>query len=109
MAQTFTIKQNDRLPELVATCLVAGLPADLTLAVGVEFHMRAAGGGVAKVDAAAVVVNPTGGIVKYAWAAGDTDTVGEFEGEFEVMWSGSRTETFPNVDNILITIVDDLA
>jgi hypothetical protein len=105
----FTIKQNDRLPELVATCLASGVAADLTTAVSVAFHMRSEGGGAAKVDAAAVVVNAAGGIVKYSWAAVDTDTSGSYEAEFEVTWSGSRTETFPNNGNITVEIVDDLA
>jgi len=106
---SFTIKQNDRLPELVATLLAAGEPVNLTGAEGVEFHMTPVGGGAPKVDAAGVIVNAVTGIVKYAWAVGDTDTVGAFLGEFEVMWSGARPETFPNDSNIDILVVDDLA
>jgi hypothetical protein len=110
MAATFTIKQNDRLPSLQATCVDAsGNPVDLTGNTGVEFHMKAVEGGVAKVDAAGVIVDAATGVVRYDWGATDTDTVGEYEGEFEVMYADSKTQTFPNFENILITIVDDLA
>lgn len=106
----FTIKRNDRLPELLATCLLAnGAPADLTGAISVEFHMKTAGGGAAKVDAAGVLVTPAEGTVKYVWTGTDTDTSGSYLAEFEVMFSGTRTETFPNTGNITIDVVDDLA
>lgn len=110
MPPTFTIKQNDRLPSIQATCVDAdGAAVDLTGATGVTFHMKAVGGGAAKVNAAGVIVNAASGIVRYDWAATDTDTVGEFLGEFEVAFTGPKTQTFPNFENIAITIVDDLA
>lgn len=110
MAATFTIKQNDRLPSIQATCVDAdGNPVDLTGNTGAEFHMKAVDGGVAKVDAAAVVVNEVTGVLRYDWAEGDTDTVGEFLAEFEVIFPDDKSQTFPNFENILITIVDDLA
>lgn len=108
---SFRIKRNDRLPELVANCLdAANIAVDLTSASSVEFHMKVSGsGGAVKVDAAGTIVNAAAGTVKYAWAAGDTDTSGTYDGEFEVMFSGGRTETFPNTEHITITIIDDLA
>jgi hypothetical protein len=110
MPPTFTIKQNDQLPSIQATCVDAdGQAVDLTGATGVNFHMKALEGGVAKVNAAGVIVDDELGIVRYDWASADTDTIGEFLAEFEVVFAGPKTQTFPNFENILITIVDDLA
>lgn len=107
---TFRIKRNDRLPEIMAICLDAdGDAVDLTGAVSVAFHMKDTQGGVPKVNAAGTIVTPAAGIVKYAWGATDTDTTGSYNAEFEVTFTASRTETFPNAENIVITIIDDLA
>ena len=62
--------------------------------------------------AAAVVktatVTPT---VEYYWAAGDVDTAGDYQGEFEVTFSGGRVGTFPNKKDefISICIGEDIA
>lgn len=108
MATSFTIKQNDRLPDLVATLKAGGVAADISGNTGVVFHMKPESGTI-KVNAACVVVDATNGIVKYLWTAADTDTVGTFLGEFEVSFAGPKTETFPNDSNFTITVVDDLA
>lgn len=62
-------------------------------------------------EAAAVIeiatVTPT---VRYDWIAGDTDTAGTFEAEFEVTYSDSTIETFPNDGtNIAIKITPEIA
>jgi hypothetical protein len=107
---TFQIKRNDLLPEIVATCLDAdGAPVDLTGATGVEFHMKAAEAGSPKVDAAGTIVDAATGVVKYSWTGSDTDTAGTYSAEFEVMFTGSKQMTFPNFENITITITEDLS
>ena len=104
----FTIKQNDRLPEIQGQCVDAdGNPVDLTGATAVAFHMKTAEAGSPKVNSAGVIVDAPTGIVKYAWAAVDTDTAGDYLAEFEVNFGG-KTQTFPNVRNLEITVVDDL-
>lgn len=104
-------KQNDRLPEYTAT-LVQGtgttqIPIDLT-ALTVSFIMRLPGAATPKVDAAATVVSAAAGTVKYAWATGNLDTVGAYEVEWEILYSGSRTLTVPAGGHDVIIVVADL-
>lgn len=56
-------------------------------------------------ESAAVVENPTttGGILRYDWASGDTDTTGLFRGLFKVV-DGAVPEHFPDQGYIWITI-----
>lgn len=105
---TFYIKQNDTVPSIRATLKNgSGNAVDLA-STTVRFHMRALGGTTAKVDAAASVINANTGIVQYDWDAADTDTVGSYQAEFEVTYSDSTVETFPNNGYILIKITDDI-
>lgn len=48
--------------------------------------------------------NPTNGIVSYHWQAGDTATSGTYYADFTVTPSGGGPETFPNNDDLLISI-----
>jgi hypothetical protein len=105
----FFIKQNDTSPALQAT-LKDGLGAvvDLTGA-SIRFHMRKTGDTTAKVDATAVIENADNGLVYYSWVAADTDTIGSYEAEFEVTFTGGEIETFPNNRFIEVEITDDIA
>jgi len=105
----FFIKQNDTSPALQAT-LKDGLGAvvDLTGA-SIRFHMRKTGDTTAKVDATAVIENADNGLVYYSWVAADTDTIGSYEAEFEVTFTGGEIETFPNNRFIDVEITDDIA
>jgi hypothetical protein len=105
----FTIKENDLLPVLDATLSDANGVFDLTGIVGVLFVMNTSPNVTPpKVAAAATVVNAAGGQVRYSWAGTDTDTPGNYKGEFEVEVSGGKRLTFPNNGYIDITIVPDL-
>ena len=105
----FFIKQNDTSPALQATLKDStGTAVDLSGAT-VRFHMRQIGATSAKVDAAATVSDADGGVVYYSWAAADTDTVGSFEAEFEVTFTGGEIESFPNNRFIQVEITDDIA
>lgn len=108
---TFTIKQNDTSPSLqVSLTDSAGSAIDLTGATSIRFHMRLPSATAAKVDAAAATVGAsTAGVVKYDWSAGDTDTAGLYQAEFEVTYSDSSIETFPNGGYLLVNVLDDLA
>jgi hypothetical protein len=111
---TFTIKRDDRLPVLQATLRqnvgeTDESAIDLTTASAVLFKMRNRDTGELKIDAAASVVTPAAGVVSYAWAAGDTDTEGAYDSEFEVSYGAGVTLTVPNDGYDLIVITADLA
>lgn len=99
----FTLKSFDRLPSIQAT-----LSADLTTAVDVKFIMRPVAGGTVKVNSPAVIVTPASGVVRYDWAAGDTDTPGDYLAEWEVHWPGPKTQTFPTLTFHTISVLADL-
>ena len=103
------MKQNDRRPAMPATIKRGTQIVPLTSAMSVTFKMRPAYGPLElKVNSAAVVTNAATGQVEYRWAAGDTDTVGEFLAEWEVLWADGTTETFPTIDYDRVIIHDDL-
>lgn len=104
---TFRIKRGDLLPELNGTCQDDNGIVDLTNAVSVRFLMGLPGVTTNKVAAAAAFVSKPAGTVKYTWAGTDTDTVGDYDGEFEVTWPGSKLETFPNRGFIRISVYQD--
>jgi hypothetical protein len=107
---TFFIKQNDTSPTLdVALRDDRGRAVDITGAT-VVFHMRNSLDDSTKVSSGSVTsLSDAQGEVRYAWAAIDTDTAGNFEAEFQVTFSGGTIETFPNDDYINVIITDDVA
>jgi hypothetical protein len=106
--ETFEIKRNDRLP-LLNAALKTKEGAVVTLSgASVQFHMKKGGSSTLKVDSAGSVVSATAGTVQYAWAAGDTDTAGDYEGEFEVTHSSGKLESFPLNESIPIRVIEDL-
>lgn len=116
---SFEIKQNDRRPVFVVVLKdnfgeAGEAVVDLTAATAAVFNMRAASGGAVKISRGACTIsNAAGGEVTYAWAATDTDTVGEYEAEVEVTWNDGKAETFPGGPTagsyFDITITDDIA
>lgn len=104
--QYFYIKQNDTKPYLTVYLSHDGVAQDLTGA-SVVFHMNT----TTPVSAAAVIDSAADGKVSYQWAATDTTEVGVFSGEFQVTYSDSTVETFPNrpADELVITITAELA
>jgi hypothetical protein len=104
----FYIKQNDTSPNLRAILKDGDEdPINLTDAA-IRFHMRTVGGETAVVDADASIVTAESGVVQYIWDAADTATVGSYQAEFEVTFSGGAIETFPNNGYIRVEITDDI-
>lgn len=105
---TFYIKENDTSPAIRATLLNgSGDTVDVQDST-VRFHMRVLGQTATVIDAAATLINATGGVVQYNWQAGDTDTIGSYQAEFEVTYPDGTIETFPNNGYIRIEIIDDI-
>lgn len=102
------IKSFDRLPAIQATLALGGQPVNLSTATRVDFIMRLSSGGAPKVNAAAVIVDAAGGVVRYDWKVGDTDTPGKYQGEWEVHWPDDRTQTFPTKTYHSIDVLADL-
>ena len=106
---TFFIKRNDDNPSLdVALQDDKGRPVNVTGATTV-FHMRNAADDTVKVSGGTTsTLNATRGEVRYSWSTSDTDTAGNFEGEFQVTFSGGGVQTFPNDGYIDIIIFEDV-
>lgn len=103
----YTCKRHDLLPALEAHLKNAdGTALDLTGRT-VTFMMRTRAATTLKVDAAASIVDATSGHVRYQWVGTDTDTAGEYIGEFETLL-GAQPQTVPSGSYVTIDIVADL-
>jgi hypothetical protein len=102
----FEIKRGDRRPRYRVQLTSDGDPVDLTGVTSVRFIMKT--GSTIKVDEAADIITAASGIVEYAWAAGDTDTSGDYNVEIELDWSGEK-QTFPNSGYFTAKVNEDLA
>ena len=111
MAEVFSIKQHDLLPDMVLTLLDNATAVDLTDAVSARLMMRNIVAGLV-VDASVAILDQSvpanRGKVKYVWQAGDTALVGTFNAEVEVMWTGNRPQTFPGDAYFTVKVVNDL-
>ena len=103
----FNIKQNDTSPSLGATLKDAQLTPINLVGSTVKFHMKSSDG-VVKVNQSMVVTDAINGVVQYNWVTGDTDTVGTYYIEFQVTYSDSSIETFPNNGSLIVSVVKEL-
>lgn len=108
MRATHHLKRGDTSPSILYA--LTPTTVDLTGAT-VRFNMRNSDGATIKINrAVAVIVTPAGTpTVRYDWQAADVDTVGFYDAEFEVTYSGGAVETFPNADFIRVNITGDIA
>ncbi len=106
---TFFIKRNDTSPAFQATLKDADDTVVNLTGATVRFHLVTPTG-TTVVDAAATVVTASAGLVRYAWATNGADTAsaGRYNAEFEVTYSDSTVETFPNYDYETVRIWEDL-
>lgn len=107
MADKIFMKQNDLKPYLVLKLLDGDVVADLTTALAVRFLMRSPDGSL-KVNAPMTVTDAVEGLVTYVWQLGDTNTLSNYKAEVEVMWPGSKPQTFPNNTYFVVAVIDDL-
>jgi hypothetical protein len=104
-----TIKQNDTYPPLRVTLTDSTDTAVDVTGATVTFRMVDAADTNIVDDKACSLITPASGIVEYQWLAADTDTAGDFRGEFHVTFVGGAIGTFPNDGYVHITIVPELA
>jgi hypothetical protein len=64
--------------------------------------------GTNKINAAVTLTTPASGIITYEWAAGDTDTVGTYNGEFQITYTSGKMLTVPTVGYKSIEVIADL-
>jgi hypothetical protein len=104
--KTIKIVQNDTLPVLNATISQDGAAVDLTGAT-VKFYMVNSETSAVKINGVACsIISATLGQVRYSWAAIDTDTVGNYLGEFEVTFPSGKIQT--GFKQVPIVIRDDI-
>lgn len=109
MFPSFYIKRGDKLPAITRTLEDANEnPVDLT-GGAVAFRMQSIHGGSVLGGTATVVGPATAGNVRYDWTAGDTALEGVYIAEWEVVFSGTSRETFPNGGYDVIKITADIA
>ena len=104
----FHIARNDTAPPIEATLTDAdGVPVNLTSAT-VRFHMRDSSQTV-KVNALATIVTPSAGLVRYNWAAVDTNQSGRFEAQWQVTFADTTIRTFPSPGRTVVIVTGDIA
>lgn len=103
---TFHIKRGDRAPSLLYT-----LPSDVdTTGATAVFSMKLhVAGTVAISRGAATIVAGSPAVLSYAWALNTTDVAGDYDAEFEIVYPGGISETFPRIGYIPVSIIPDIA
>lgn len=103
----FYLKEGDRAPSLVVTCVDQDENVvPLTAAIAAKFFMIDPGNGTPKIDggSASILAPVADGKLEYLWGATDTVDPGDYDAEFEVEWSDGTKTTFPNFRYLRIKI-----
>lgn len=85
---------GNRSPSVTDTITVNDAPFDLTGST-VKFQMRAVDSSTLKVDAAATIVTPAAGTVRYDWAAADVNTADYYVAWWHVTLPGGNIQDVP--------------
>lgn len=104
------MKQHDTAPSIqfAFTDLSGNVPPGSLTSATVKFFMKLPAGGALKVNGTATIVNPATWQFAYQWVTGDTDTAGDYNGEFEVTYADGTKQTFPDPGYLDILITADL-
>jgi len=109
VSATFKIKRHARRPYLRLFVKDSdGNAFDFSGATGVRFQMKDEEDAAKVTDGAAEIEDAAGGILRYKWEPGNTDTAGDFFGEFDVDYPASETLTVPLDGDLLIKIKADV-
>ena len=108
---TFPIKRHDLRPYLTAQFFESDevTPAPLTDATKVTFVLKtknAAGDAIPVIERECSITDAALGKITFEWQAGDTDTAGDYEYEFEIDWNG-EPQTVPPDGFLALKIWDD--
>lgn len=104
----FYIKENDTSPAIQITCQDYNDAAVDVTGASVRFIMKNLSTGNIVADGAGTIVDGVNGIVKYSWVAGDTNTPGDHDAEFEITYADTKVETFPNSGYIRVVVNEEL-
>lgn len=104
------MKQNDTHPPYTVSLQDDdGNAIDLSNINEATFHLRDKDTGKVVVEDTMNVVSAADGELEYPWSAGDLDEAGMYEAEVEVEYGTGKEETFPNTDNHIIKVTEDIA
>lgn len=103
---TFRIKRHDTYPPLCYSVTDPSGNLDFT-GGSATFTMVSKTTGAMKIGRAAASID-SATRVSYSWEDSDTDTVGEYRAEFEVVLASGKKLTIPNNDSLTVKIVEDL-
>jgi hypothetical protein len=110
---TFLIKRGDTGPAIEFTLRDQnGNRVDISGYQDINFYMRDVEEGLLAVEnnvsGGVGVADAERGNVYYEWESGDTDEIGNYHAELEVIYNDGTRETFPNKGFIDIEVTEDL-
>ncbi len=101
MSDTFIVKKGATSPSIIYR--VTNFDGSSGAAL---FKMRNAGTREPVLsETATITVDGADTLFEYDWQVGDTDMMGEFEGEFHYSYAGGALEKLPNGEMIPISII----
>ena len=98
------VKQNDTSRAVQDTLTLNGAPINLTGAT-VTFKMRLVSGGMALVKTAAVVGDPTLGVVQYSFVGTDLANPGSYYVEWLITFADGHLLTVPDDSYAQINVI----
>ena len=109
----FFIKRNDTLPSLEITvfdraCLGNKIPFNLSGVTACTFTMTNDSGDMKIMAKNAQIISYSGGSIAYNWDPEDTNQTGNYNGEFQLLFSGGGRMSIPQIGNISIEIGPDV-